>query len=161
MTETKNPIDKVLPLITKAVAEWQFKNDEETIRTAIHKRLDKESDQITMKLLGFNVSYGRDWELDHCNGRSGNSAAGDFIRKAQQVAIEQWLRDIPLPVMSAALKKRLHKKMNDVYESSILDKVCVMAKAKADHDLTALLETLTPSNDLENYIKTIKLISPN
>ena len=161
MKEKINPIDAVLPHISAAVAEWQTVNSAENIGKRVKKLLDSESQQVTMKLLGFNTSWGREWELDHCNGRGGESAAGDFIRKAQQTAIQEWLAAIPLPTISTKLMASLKREMNDVYEHSILEQVRNMAKKRANEDIENLLSKVIPSQQLTNYIKAMELINPS
>lgn len=158
--EKANPIDAVLPLITAAVDDWQKANNAQAITERIHAMLDKESEQVVFKLLGFNNSWNRGYELDHCNGRSGNSAAGDYIRKAQTKAIEEWLSAITLPKLTPTLKKQLQTEMNTVYKHSLLDKVRVMAEQRAQQDIDALLHEIIPSKTIDNYIKALQLITP-
>jgi hypothetical protein len=82
-----NPVDSLLTSIACAVEEWKAKNTKEVIKTTVTELLDKESKQLTLKLLGFEDRWGK-WEVDHCNGRGGESAAGDYLRIAQKTAIQ-------------------------------------------------------------------------
>lgn len=58
----------------------------------IRRRLDKRLDEIIGKLLGFDSRWGG-WEVDHCNGRSGESAAGNWLRRRAGEAVQKWLDD--------------------------------------------------------------------
>ena len=86
---TEYPMKEVIPLIEKAINEWHAKNQPEDIVEYIHKKLDKSRDEVLLKLMGFNKdTWKGDWVLDHCNNRSGNSIAGDYLKLVQQDAIK-------------------------------------------------------------------------
>ena len=105
MTTKINVIDDAIPIIAEAVAEWKIRNSEEVLKRRVHALLDESSNEVVMKLLGFKESWGK-WELDHCNGRSGNSPAGEYLKNAQQGAIAEWLKTAALP----KLPRSRHKK---------------------------------------------------
>lgn len=50
-----------------------------SLQSDIENAIDKGLQVIIAKYLGFDNRWGK-WELDHCNGRSGNTAAGDFVK---------------------------------------------------------------------------------
>lgn len=152
------PLDAILPHIAAAVGEWQNANSEEKVKRNVKDLLDKNSKEITMKLLGFNTNYSQEWELDHCNGRSGESAAGDFIRRTQQTAIEEWLKSATLPVLDEKTKKRLHKEAVDEYSSVIRQRIREFAYKQATQDAADLIKTITVSDQIDNYLKAMKLI---
>lgn len=160
MTASTNPIDQVLPAIAQAVAEWQTKNTEEVIKATVKRKLDQASEEITLKLLGFNNSWGK-WELDHCNGRAGESAAGDFIKKVQQEAIQEWLTSVMLPKVTPQLASKLKAEAQREYADTLLSKVRQLARNKADADASNLINKIIESKDVDKYIKTMKLLNPN
>lgn len=81
--EKINPLNDMLGVVLQAVSDWRAKNTESALKTRVHELLDRNSKEITMKLLGFDSRYVKQWELDHCNGRAGESAAGDYLKRVQ------------------------------------------------------------------------------
>lgn len=96
--------------IQGAYMAWMADNTPEVIQKKCIQVLDNSAGDILRKLLGFNKStWNKEWELDHCNSRSGNSAAGDYIRQHQDAAVKKWLSQIPLPEMTETMKKSAMK----------------------------------------------------
>ena len=163
MQEAQNPLDKLLPAISEAVVEWEEKNTPKKITTTIHKMLDTNRDTIVKKLLGFDSDRwsGKDvWTLDHCNGRAGESAAGDYIRRTAQAAIQEWLSQVKMPELSASALKSLQHEMKQVYLNRVGDQLHKLVVSKADQDATELFSKISKSNDIDHYIKAMQLISP-
>ena len=75
-----------------AALAW-LKENEPNIPQLVRATLDRRVEQIVMALLGFNKRYSDDdyWEVDHCNNRSGDSAAGDWLRQRAGGAVKIWL----------------------------------------------------------------------
>lgn len=74
----------------KAAQDW-LKEQMPRIEGTVRSMLDRRVQEVVGKLLGFRAQYGDAWEVDHCNGRSGESAAGDWLRKQAGEAVRQWL----------------------------------------------------------------------
>lgn len=157
--EAVKPIDEVLPFITRAVADWKLKNNEELITKRVTEQLDKSSAEITMKLLGFNESWGK-WDLDHCNGRGGESAAGDYLRKVQQAAIQKWLETVQLPEIPSKLKAATVAEYKSEYQNALRQALYRLAMKQAEEDAQFLIGKLVASDRLDNYFKAVKLINP-
>lgn len=160
MAALENPIDTLLPVIGQAIAEWQQINTAEKVSANVKTLLDKQSQQITLKLLGFDKSYDG-WVLDHCNNRSGNSAAGDFLRKTQAEAIKEWLSTVTLPTLGDELKAALQKSAQKEYEHQISRKIRELTIQHAERTAKALVEAVATSNHIDNYIKMMRLIDQN
>lgn len=158
MTDTNSPLNKLLPVILEAVMEWQTKNTPEVIKAGVIKRLNAASSEITMKLLGFNTKYGGDWEIDHCNGRSGNSLAGDRLMRNQKAAIEEWLSMFETPTLSPAAIKRLNKSARDDYESNLYSAVRSAMHLRATRDAEKIVNSLAET-DISKYIQAINLLN--
>lgn len=45
------------------------------------QEMEVNSRKILLKLIGFNNHWGNDWEVDHCNGRAGQTAVGDAMKQ--------------------------------------------------------------------------------
>ena len=155
----KKPLDTVLPTILSAANEWQKEHSPEKLKSKVKTMLDAHAEEITLKLLGFSDSWGR-WELDHCNGRSGNSTAGDYLRQHQQAAIQEWMQDLCLPKLTPALKKTLQSQMQKEFQSQLYYKLREAVSNKLDDLVQQVLNDLASSDDLESYLKAIQLISP-
>lgn len=119
MTNTSNkvmeyPLDRIYDTLVESIREWQEINNKDTIRSKVHEKLDKNFNQIIMLLLGFEKnSWGNRWEVDHCNGRKGESSAGDYLKRVQKDSIEMWFKGIELPpptkIVGDAVRKEYKK----------------------------------------------------
>jgi len=157
--EAIKPLDEVLQIMATAVAEWKIENTEAKIKEKVKKLLDQNSEEITMKLLGFNKSSWSDkWELDHCNGRAGESSAGDYLRRVQSAAIKEWMEDLPLPKLSPTLKGQLAKQMQSDFNERVRYQASSFIRSKAEIQTNVALEELLQCKELDNYIKSMKLI---
>lgn len=155
-----NPIDKLIPLIATTTNTWLEKAMQD-IQQQVIQKLDKSRDEIVLKLLGFDKdSWRGNWSLDHCNGRAGESAAGTFLRNTHAEAIKEWLSNFQAPLLSPKDKKDLEKRFKDIYLRECESSVYNMAKSKAERDMCELLESITPSKQIDNYLKTVSLIDP-
>ena len=155
-----NPVDEVVTHIHAALSDWKSKNTPETIKATVTKQLDKAADEVLYKLLGFDFRYSK-WDVDHCNGRSGESAAGDYLRKHKQTAIEEWFKSAELPPMSAALKKALQKEASEYYKHALMERVRVHATTQASNDAAAIIAALVPSKTIDSYLQVLKLVYPD
>lgn len=155
-----NPLDKLLPLIATAVQEWQASNTPESIGISVKKLLDANSKKITMKLLGFDINYSQEWQLDHCNTRSGNSAAGDYLRESQSIAIKEWLATVMLPEVDKKMHKTISKQLQSEYEYRLNEKVRELVLAQVKKDAEELVNSIVVSNNAESFYKLTALINP-
>ena len=158
MTKPINIVDQMLPLIAEAVDTWRQENSAAKLKARVKTLLDKNSREIVLKLLGFIDHWDR-WEIDHCNGRSGESAAGDFIRKTQSEAINEWLTTVCLPELDEKTKAKFKKAANQMYQEHILRGLRKTVEQRAQANLDKLIASLTTSEQIDNYIKTMELIS--
>lgn len=158
MTTPVNVIDDSIPIIAEAVQEWMKKNSKAVLTKKVQDMLDKSSTEVVMKLLGFDTSYSKTWELDHCNGRSGNSAAGDYLRKTQEDAIKEWLGTVPLPALSEATQKSLLRSIQSDYKYAVEKALGKLVLAKAEADAHQLMNQLTASKQIDNYMAAMKLV---
>jgi len=155
---TQLPIDEVLQHITTALEKWKQQQTPEVIKQQVFQKLDRGTEDILLKLLGFNRRYGDGWEIDHCNGRQGNTAAGDYLRTCQEQAIKAWFEQIQMPIMTPALKKSLEAAYKKEYQYRILRSLEDAAQERAHKDAEELVDTLASSNNINNYLKTLKLL---
>lgn len=156
-----NPIDKLLPVIAQAVAEWQFAYGDEHLKASVKAKLNSNVHNITLKLLGFEEDRWEQnkWSIDNCNGRAASTAVGQYMKDVQAEAIKEWLAEIPMPKMTPALKKRLEKVAQTQYEDRLEDHVRRHAQSRAEADAAALVSQLVVSQTLNDYIRALKLIN--
>lgn len=154
------PIDSILPFIAAGVADWKATHTEEHVKQSVTDMLDRERKQIVLKLLGFNESWGK-WELDHCNGRAGNSAAGDFLHTVQKEAIQAWMAGNIMPILDNKTQVALQKSAQVEYNNALTQAVKRLATVQANTDAQELIKRIVASNQLDNYIKAMNLIDTN
>lgn len=152
-----NPVDSVLPFIATAVEEWKDAHTEESIKRTVTDLLNKNKEQVVLKLLGFSSSWGK-WEVDHCNGRNGNSAAGDFLRDVQQKAIEDWMTNLILPTLCKADINAINKSAQQDYMYELRKKVRELAISQANRDAQAIIQSIVQSNQIAARLKVMQLI---
>lgn len=63
----------------------------ESLKSDLESAIDEGLQVMLAKYLGFDNRWGK-WELDHCNGRSGNTAAGDFVKAEIQKVCPDYLK---------------------------------------------------------------------
>lgn len=154
------PMETILEAVASAVAEWKQKLSPEKIRQQTFARLNAESETITMKLLGFDNRWDKKWTLDHCNGRSGESAAGDYFRTAQAAAIKEWLSTLTLTPLSEAENKRLAAEFNKIYREKLREHIRSLAYKQAEQDARSFISEMTNHSTVDQYIKTLALLNP-
>lgn len=52
-----------------------------TVANDLIKKMKADATTVLLKMIGFNNHWSSGWEIDHCNGRSGNSEIGDLAKK--------------------------------------------------------------------------------
>jgi len=129
-SDMKSAIDAAVQEADKAAADWLGKR--KCIADEITKLLDGRVQEIIGKLLGFDAHWGV-WEVDHCNGRSGNSAAGDWLRDAANGAVSEWLTDQAgkLPTLPKAAITSLRGDYLEAFQNELRDRLIKKAKEDA------------------------------
>lgn len=156
-----NPIDEHIETVANAINYWKSSNSPEHLKQTVLKQLDDQANKILIKLLGFDASYGKDsWQLDHCNGRAGNSTAGDFIAQHQSEAIKEWLSSVAMPSLSEKDKAAIRKSCQKEYEERFRQALHWEVQKRADTDAKALVDALVASKQIDNYLRAMALIDP-
>jgi hypothetical protein len=121
----KDHIEKAENKANDAAMAW-LKENEKDLDVIVRKMLDRRLEMIVCKLLGFDSRWGG-WTVDHCNGRGGESAAGDWLKEKAADAVRDWLTEqagkLPnLPAKAAAdlraeylktFEKQMHKMLQE------------------------------------------------
>lgn len=158
--EALNPINDLLPTILKSIDQWKKKNSEEALTQRVHNLLDDNAKTIVLKLLGFDNRWNK-WELDHCNGRKGESAAGDFLRQVQQDAIQDWLKNVKLPELNKTLSAAMQKSLKQDYDRFLSDYLYQYAKDAADKTAKEIIQSLFSQSKVDGMLKLQQLIQGN
>lgn len=159
MTQHTHPLDELLPIIGAALESWKAKNTPQQLTQSIHARLDKQANDIVLKLLGFNSEYSS-YRLDHCNGRSGNSAAGDYLLEQQRAAVRSWLESVGMPVLSEEQRQALAADMQKHYLSRLTQELKTCVGQRAMQDAQVLAERVCKPLQVESYAQLMQLITP-
>jgi hypothetical protein len=156
-----SPLDKMLAEISVAIHQWT-EEQRKNIGINVRQRLDKHRDHVLMSLMGFEKDYwnGRDWKIDNCNGRGGNSPISDFLKQSQDTAIREWLAQIRLPVMTPKFKKDIEKELAQKYQSEVRRNLWSIVQDKASKDLEELLESTLAPTLVGSFLKAQELINP-
>lgn len=152
--ETKKPMDTILMAINKAVEEWKKDFTEEKISSEVRSMLNKKKDEIALKLLGFEDSWGK-WEI---NKNTPNAAAMEFITAKTEPVVKEWLNKLKLPNLDTVKASAIHKAAERAYYSTLEEAVRRAAWKKAQEDAEKLIAKIAESDDLEKLLKTRALL---
>lgn len=159
--DLNNPFQVVLESIVLALNEWHALHTPEEIKRDLFARMDKAQQEILLKLLGFNKdSWNGGWELDHCNGRSGESAAGDYLRTQQTENIKAWLDQVNLPKLPKKAIDSLIAEYQTKFDFEITRQLDAMAKKAAVGYMESLMSQLTETSAADQYNKVLELLKP-
>jgi hypothetical protein len=154
-----SPVIETVDHIHKAIDSWLQKNTEERLTERVHHLLDENQKKIVLTLLGFENRWGG-WEIDHCNGRSGNTPVGEYISQTHEEAIKEWLSQVKLPTMTPTIKKQITQEMERHYQSEVRRRMHDVVVAKAQADVDTLMETINVDEFLVSLKKVRKLVTP-
>lgn len=102
----------VADAVIETVERWLGSDSGATaVRERVETLLNHDIDDVVMKVIGFrrrSFDAGK-WELDHCNGRSGNSIVGERLHRTAEKKAEEWMKR----VMGDALEVDLTKEERD------------------------------------------------
>ena len=81
--------------IEQAKTEWYEANSPKVIAKKTKDLLDSQRQQVLMQLLGFEKDSWRShvWEVDHCNGRNGNSKVGATTKQIVSEVLDDWVQE--------------------------------------------------------------------
>lgn len=125
-----------------AAEDYIEKNPPEAVAEQLTKVLDESRDQIIRTLLGFKVdNWGRmEWAVDHCNGRAGESAVGDYLRRVQADKIHEWLETADLGELDEGMVKNMRKEFNSIYTGRLQRLVTSHANKLAQEHFDELMK---------------------
>ena len=151
-------LQSLVPIINEAIHEWLEKQNPQAIRKKVFDTLEAAKDEVAPKLMGFNKgSFGRGWEIDHCNGRAGESTIGDYMRKHQQEGIQQFIEQLNLPSLHPFTKGEIEEMRRD-YRQRVINKTREAVREKAESDAIRLVNSLSVDDLVSVIQRTQELI---
>jgi len=124
---------KILAQAQAAADKWLAQESiESRVQSMLHSRLEA----ISAQLLGFNPprwSGDKNWEIDDCNGRTANTAAGDYIRQKVEASVKKFLDDLAgnLPPLPKSARRSLVKHYHERLEREIREELRRLAVEQA------------------------------
>lgn len=149
--EIKTGLTKVMTSIQDAFSVWIKKQTPQYIRETVRRELDKHHAEILRKLLGFDKNWNK-WELDHCNGRKGESTAGDYLRRHQLNAVMEWLEQVELPKVTAEMERNLKKEFRQDVNRALSRKLEVLADEFAEKEAEKLIKKYTKNFEIDSQL---------
>lgn len=104
--------------VDEAVAQWLEANKPSKIKEKVFAILDRKVEEAVAKHLGFNNRWGDKWEVDHCNGRSGQSYVGEWVSAKVGQAVSQFFEQANVEQLMPDQQEIL-----DALKKDFLDKV--------------------------------------
>jgi hypothetical protein len=137
--------------VVKVREKWHEDNlkDPKVLAAKVHQHLDGQVETILGQLLGFDMRNGR-WEIDHCNGRSGESVAGNFIKEVVSKATASWLLDqiVPLPKLTKSQVNAMQREFQNKYQDKVRSQLYELCEKKARQDAEHIFERLIKAGNL-------------
>lgn len=137
-------IAEVRGMVEQHWADWCESNGtEQAIRDRVHRMLDKGTQEIVCKLLGFEKDAWNGWRIDHCNGRSGNSAVGDYLREKVGNAVTAWIdQQAELPELPKTSLAEVRKAYLSMYNTALRRRLAALAADRAERKAIEMLAAL-------------------
>lgn len=142
--------EEVRQMVEEGFAVWSGgRGTPEAIKQRVHAKLDKGVEQIVASLLGFSRDSWDVWRIDHCNGRAGESAAGDYMRENAKVAVETWLEAHfgELPALPKAAIKELRQEYERTFHEVLRRRLRELASRNAEDVAQEMIDAVMASSE--------------
>ena len=146
--------------ITHALAEKWAENAESNLQEMVDNLLQDRFEEFVMRVLGFEVQYAnkgrtniKSWRIDHCNGRSGNSAIGSLLNTMVAEKIDNLIGRMELTDEELLSIK---KSAREVYLRKYKEKMNSAAARKAEVDASEYVKK-TVAQALDGAAESVRL----
>lgn len=151
-------LQSLVPIINGAIHEWLEKQNPQAIRKKVFETLEAAKDEVAPKLMGFNKgSFGRGWEIDHCNGRAGESIIGAYMRKHVEEGIQQFIDQLDLVSLHPFTKTEI-KDMRRDYRERLINRTRQAVRDRAESDAIRLVNSFSVDDLVSTVQRTQELI---
>ena len=155
----QDALQSLVPIINGAIHEWLEKQNPEAIRKKVFDTLEAAKDEVAPKLMGFDKgSFGRGWEIDHCNGRAGESSIGDYMKKHQTEGIQQFIDQLNLTSLSPFTEAEI-KGLRSEYRDRVINETRQLVYDRAEKDANHLVNQLSVDDLVSAIQKTQQLLN--
>jgi hypothetical protein len=139
-----------------ATQKWLKDYSGTCIEDRVKEMLDKSVDELIIKTIGFSNDWGK-WEVDHCNGRAGESMVGDWMRGQVKDKVEAWLEEIT-GKFPTAVPAGIKASMKKEYMEQMTYQLRDMIRDRATKDAEEVLEQLMGDGLIrKTALETLKL----
>lgn len=130
--------------------EKEIKDQTASLGAYAHSLVEDKKSELLGKYLGFDNRWGR-WEVDHCNGRGGESAAGSFLKQELKRHSEDILKHLAgeLPPLPAEAIKALRKEFSHELLAETKRLVQQAARDKARELVKNLVNDVIEKSDIK------------
>lgn len=150
---TKDPLADLAAAMNSAIETWKVKNSPESIERTVHAQLDKSREEITKKLLGFDIKSSGNWGLDHCNGRAGESAAGVYMLEQNRHAVREWLKNFQPPPIDKKMVDAVIKDSNWRIQNELQKMVIGMLKDRLHEASKEIVDSVLDGFNADKYLE--------
>lgn len=149
---------EIAAIMLASLDKYKEENPPEKIEADTIAKLEESRDEIIAKLLGFDNRWQRGYELDHCNGRSGNSAAGDYLVEHQRAAVQEWLSKVDLSTV--AFTPKMEETMLERFNKAYSDHLNMLIKNHANNLAKEAFNKMLAEDPLGDIEKIDSLLEP-
>lgn len=161
MSRKKETVETIKDKIEKAIDGHLTP---EYIERRVHEIISKNTNDVILKLLGFDSRWHSDgkYEVDHCNGRQGNSFIGDYIRQQANEKLKAWIdkTNISEVVLPKSAIQDMEKEFVAIYtrklRETLANRAITLAQETAEEYLKDLISEIPSINDVINEDQVVK-----
>jgi hypothetical protein len=112
-------MEEFLNGIDKAVQQQFNSVSPQAIVDSIIKDFMSQRAEVVSKLMGFEGGNSNRWNIDHCNGRAGNSPIGDWISEAFSEQIKPIIMETFNEMLADGFKDQVKRKLKEELNSKM------------------------------------------
>mgnify|MGYP000238673770 CR=1 FL=1 len=156
MKEKKTVKHQLLDLYEEVIQEYVDSNPPKKIKAILEKEVDRQRVNILRTLLGLEHRYTNKWTVDHCNGRSGESAIGDYLRNVQAKEIHKIFDSMD---MSDVITKTIEKDIRLEYQINLKKGLISLVRKKAKEDAENIIKTVQEEFNVKDLLDTQEILN--
>lgn len=159
MSDTENTVNELMQNYQNLFTDTMRKQIEQRtkdISQEVYRRLEHSAKEIVSKFMGMDLKWGSGsnshiWEIDHCNGRAGNTLVGQYFVNRVQKVVENWLDTHVLEMFSVPdiFSAQQTQAMMSEYKRTFEHCVKKALLEKAEKDAKLYVEQLLKQSDTE------------
>ena len=142
----------------KIVGQWLL-GKKNNLKQEIESILNKQQKKLIARLMGLDLDYdGCSFKVDHCNGRSGESAAGDWLKAKHSDLIQKYFDDLgKFPKLSLAEKTSIKNSFKEELIRNLNNECRELARKKAKEIMDEIVLNTTTFEQIGDRKLSIEL----